>query len=88
VTHLTTPIVWRNDRWNILYHSEHFRHPYHTGEQIDVYPTPAYTMSEDRTNELVEDLINLQIRNTLAVIDPSGPGSPHHPRSIELRTST
>jgi hypothetical protein len=89
VMHPTTPVVWRNDKWNILHHSEHSGHPYHTGEQIDVYLTPTYTAtSEDEANELTADLINLQIRNALAVIDPSGPGSPHHPRSIKLRTST
>jgi hypothetical protein len=87
--HPTTPIVWRNNGWNILHHSEHSRHPYHAGEQIDVYPTPIYTAtSEDETNKLAADLINLQIRSTPAVIDPSGPESPHHPRSIELRAPT
>jgi len=89
VTHPTTPIVWRNDRWNVLHYSEHSGHPYHTGEQIDIYPTPEYSAaSEDEANKLVTDLINLQIRNALAVINPSGPASPHHPRSIGLRTST
>jgi hypothetical protein len=89
VMHPTTPIVWRNNQWNILHHSEHSGHPYHTGEQVDVYPTLAYTAtSEDEANELAVDLVNLQIRNTLAVIDLSGPESPHCPRSIELRTST
>jgi hypothetical protein len=84
-----TPIVWRNDRWNILQYSKHSRRPYHTREQIDIYPTPAYTAaSKDETNKLAVDLINLQIRSALAVIDPNGLGSPHHPRNIELRTST
>jgi hypothetical protein len=54
-----------------------------------MYLTPAYTAAnEDKDNELAEDLTNLQIRSTLAVIDPNGPGSPHHPRSIKLRTFT
>jgi hypothetical protein len=83
VTHPTTPIVWRNSEWLELQHSENTGHPYHTGRRIEVYPTP----NED-DEDLATDLTNLQIRNTLAVIDPSGPGSPHHPRSIELRTSS
>jgi hypothetical protein len=54
-----------------------------------MYLTPAYTAAdEDEDNELAEDLTNLQIRSTPAVIDPNGPGSPHHPRSIKLGTST
>ena len=89
VTHPASPVVWRDDRWYALRHSEHSGHPYHAGERIDVYPTPAYTTAnEDEDNELAEDLTNLQIRSTPAVIDPNGPGSPHRPRSIELRTST
>ena len=89
VTHPASPVVWRNDKWYTLQHSEHSGHPYHAGEQIDVYPTPAYTAAnEDKDNELAEDLTNLQIRSAPAVIDPNGPGSPHRPRSIELRTST
>jgi hypothetical protein len=53
-----------------------------------MYPTLAYTAAnEDKDNDLAEDLTNLQIRSTPAVIDPNGPGSPLCPRSIELRTS-
>jgi hypothetical protein len=89
VTHPASPVVWRNNRWYALRHSEHSGHPYHAGERIDVYPTPAYTAAnEDEDNNLAEDLTNLQIRSTPAVIDPNGPESPHRPRSIELRTST
>jgi hypothetical protein len=83
VTHPVTPIVWRNGEWLELLHSEHTGHPYHTGTRIEVYPTPLRDDEED----LAEDLTNLQIRNTLAVIDPAGPGSPHRPRNIEPRTS-
>jgi hypothetical protein len=86
VSHPTTPVVWRNNRWYALQYSKHSGHPYHTGEEVDVYPTPAH--NEDEDNELAEDLTNLQIRSTPAVIDPNGPGSPHCPRNIELRTST
>jgi hypothetical protein len=61
----------------------HIGHPYYTGKQIDVYPI----LSEgDEDSKLTKDLTNLQIRSTLAIINPSGPGSPHHPRSIKLRT--
>jgi hypothetical protein len=89
VTHPASPVVWRNDKWYTLRHSKHTGHPYHAGEQIDVYPTPTYAAAnKDEDNELAEDLTNLQIRSTPAIIDPSGPGSPHRPRSIELRTST
>jgi hypothetical protein len=83
VTHPTTPIVWRNGEWLELLHSEHTGHPYHTGTRIEVYPTPLRDDEED----IAEDLTNLQIRNTPAVIDPAGPGSPHCPRNAELRTS-
>jgi len=87
--HPASPVVWRNDRWYALRHSEHLGHPYHAGEQINVYPTPDYTAAnKDKDNELAEDLTNLQIRSTPAIIDLDSPGSPHCPRSIELRTST
>jgi len=88
VTHPTSPIVWRDNKWYALQHSEHSGHPYHAGEQIDIYLTPTYTTAnKDEDNELAEDLTNLQIRSTPAIIDPNGPGSPHRPRSIELRAS-
>jgi len=89
VTHPASPVVWRNNRWYTLWHSEHSGHPYHTREQVDVYPTPVHNPTdEDKDNELAKDLTNLQIRSTLAVVDPNSPGSPHRPRSIELRAST
>ena len=85
VTHPATLIVWKNNQWYELHHSTHSGHPYHTGEQIDVYLTPR---EEDEASKLANNLTNLQIRGTPAVIDPNGPGSPHHPRSIKLRTPT
>ena len=89
VMHPASPVVWTNNRWYALQHSERLGHPYHAGEQVDMYPTPTHAAaSEDKANKLAEDLTNLQIRSTPAVIDPNGPGSPHHPRSIKLRTST
>jgi hypothetical protein len=83
VTHPSTPVVWRNGEWLELLHNEHTGHLYHAGTRIEVYPTPLRDDEED----LAEDLTNLQIRDTPAIIDPAGPGSPHRPRSIELRTS-
>jgi hypothetical protein len=85
VMHPTTLIVWRNSEWLELQHSKNTGHPYHTGRRIEVYPTPP---AEDDAEDLAADLTNLQIRNALAIINPSGPGSPHRPRSIELRAPT
>ena len=42
--------------------------------------------SKDKANKLTVDLINLQIRSVLAVIDPNSPGSPDRLRGIKLRT--
>ena len=81
--------MWRNHKWFELCHSAHLGHPYHTGEQVEVYPTQNETAtSKDEANKLANDLINLQIRSTPVTIDPSGPGSPLYPRGIELRTPT
>ena len=67
----------------------HSGHPYHTGEQIEVYLTPINSApSEDEADNLVTNLVNLQIQSTPATISPSSLGSPLHPRSIELRTPT
>jgi hypothetical protein len=88
VMHPTTPIVWRNNQWYELHHSAHTGHPYHTGKQIDIYPTPILPREEDEASKLTDNLTNLQIRSALAVINPSGPGSPHCPRSIKLRAPT
>jgi len=32
VMHPASPVVWRDDRWYALQHSEHSGHPYHAGE--------------------------------------------------------
>ncbi len=43
---------------------------------------PTYPDTEEET----DDSTNLQIRNAPALIDISGPGSPHHTRSNEKGT--
>ena len=78
--HPLTPVVHRDNTWYKLHHSKHLGYPYHTGGQVEVY-TPTET-SKDETN----DPINLQIRSTSAIIEPSGPGSLHCARSIEQGT--
>jgi hypothetical protein len=87
--HLATPVVWRNNEWFELHHSTHLGHPYHAGEWVEVYPTlPELATNEDKANDLAEDLVNLQIWGAPVTIDPNSPGSPLHPRSIELGTPT
>jgi len=82
VTHPPTPVVWSNNAWYKFHHSLASGRPYHQGVQVKVYPTLVYPDTKEET----DDLTNQQIRNTPALIDISGPGSPHRTRSNKQRT--
>src|SRR6266851_565270 len=76
VTHPPTAIVWSEGQWYEFHHSITSGQPYHEGHQIDVYPTPVYPDTEEESTPS----LNVQIRSSLAVVDASGPGSPHRER--------
>src|SRR5216683_4317440 len=82
VMHPPTPVVWSNNVWYEFHHSLASGRPYHQGVQVKVYPTLVYPDTEEET----DDSTNVQIRNTPALIDISGPGSPHCTRSNEQGT--
>src|SRR5712671_1919185 len=82
VTHPPTAVMWNNGYWYEFHHSLMTRQPYHEGHQIEVYPTPIYSDTEDESTPS----INEQIRSTLVVIDTSGPGSPHKERNTHQET--
>ena len=84
VTHPPTPVVWSNSEWYKFHHSITLGQPYHKGHQIEVYLTPIYPDTENKSTAS----INMQIRSTPAVINTSGPGSPHHNWSIQQGTPT
>jgi hypothetical protein len=83
-----TPVIYYKGKWYALQHSKATGKPYHDGQTVDVYPVLQEVPKPQHTNTSKElpDPTDLQIRNTPAVIEPSGPGSPHRPRSIEQRT--
>src|SRR5216683_1175315 len=82
VTHPPTTVAWSKGHWYKFHHSLTSGQPYHEGHQIEVYPTPIYPNTKD---ELAPS-INVQIRSTLAVIEASGPGSPHRERNPQQGT--
>jgi len=68
--------------WYAFHHSLTSEQPYHQGEQVEVYPTLTFLDTEKETN----DSTNIQIRNTPALINISGPGSPHCTRGNKQGT--
>src|SRR6266851_2465376 len=82
VTHPPTAVAWADDQWYEFYHSLTLGQPYHKGHHIEVYPTPTYPDTEDES----APSIDVQIRSTQAVIEPSGPGSPHRERNSQQGT--
>ncbi len=82
VTHPPTAVMWSKGHWYEFHHSLTPRQPYHKGHQIEVYPTPIYPDTEDES----VPSINEQIRSTPAIVDMSGPGSPHRERNTHQGT--
>jgi hypothetical protein len=88
VSNPATPVVYHQGQWYALRHSKSTGKPYHDRQRVEVYPwTEVPEPQHTETSDDLPDIINLQIRDTPATIDPSGPGSPHRPRSIEQRAS-
>ena len=84
MTHPPTPIVWSNGKWYEFHYSLTSRQPYHEGQQINIYPTPVYP---DTDEESIPS-IDVQIRSTPVVIEPSGLGSPHRERNTQQGAPT
>jgi hypothetical protein len=80
VTHPETPVVFHEERWYKFHHDITSRRPYHQRTQVDIYP------HHDNTEEESVDSTNVHIRNTLAIIEPGSPGSPHYIRPLEQGT--
>src|SRR5216683_331655 len=80
--HPPTAVVWDNGYWYEFYHSLTSGQPYHEGHHIEVYPTPVYPETEDES----VPSINVQIRSTPAIIEASGPESPHRERRTQQNT--
>ena len=82
VTHPPTAVVWNDSYWYEFHHSLTSGQPYHKGHHIEVYPTPTYPDTKDESTPSID----IQIRSTQAIIDTSGPGSPHRERNSQQET--
>src|SRR5712671_7909409 len=82
VTHPPTAVAWSKGKWYEFHHSLSTGQPYHEGHHIEVYPTPVYPETEDESIPSID----IQIRSTLAIIEASGPGSPHRERRTQHST--
>jgi len=82
VTHPPIAVAWADGQWYEFHHSLTSRQPYHEGHHIEVYPTPIYPDTEDKSMPSID----VQIRSTQAIVEPSGPGSPHRERNSQQGT--
>src|SRR6266851_4797496 len=76
VMHPPTAVTWSEGKWYKFHHSLTSGQPYHEGHHIEVYPTPVYPDTEDKS----APSINVQIRSTPAIVKADSPGSPHRER--------
>jgi len=74
--------VWSEGQWYEFHHSITSGQPYHEGHHIEVYPTPVYPDTEDKSTHSIDG----QIKSAPAVIKASGPGSPHRERNSSRGT--
>src|SRR5216683_3889685 len=82
VTHPPIAVAWADGQWYEFHHSLTSGQPYHEGRHIEVYPTPVYPDTEDESTPSID----VQIRSTQAIVEPSGPGSPHRERNDQQGT--